>query len=315
MSKNNQITGSTIRFDILDTIGNTPLFELKRITNTLDGVRVYAKAEYFNPSGSVKDRAAYAMILEGIKEGKLTKGKTILDATSGNTGIAYAMLGAVLGYKVALCLPKNTSEIRKLLLRAYGAELIETNPLESSDGAQLKAIELAKSDTEKYFYPDQYNNNANWKTHVKGTAQEIWEQTNKTVTHFVAGIGTAGTFIGTSRGLKELNPSIKTIAMQPDSPLHGLEGMRHLKSTIVPGIYDSAIADDTIEVSTEAAQAMVLRLMKEEGLFVGVSSGANVAAALSLAKILPKGSVVVTVLCDNGYRYVNDEIWRAGGGF
>lgn len=298
------------KINILDTIGNSPLFQLKQVTNTLNGVPVYVKAEYFNPSGSVKDRAAYSMVLDGIKSGKLTKEKTIIDATSGNTGIAYAMIGAILGYKVVLCLPKNTSDIRKLMLRAYGAELIETSPLESSDGAQLKAIELAKENPDKYFYPDQYNNDANWKAHFNGTAPEIWEQTNKKVTHFVAGMGTSGTFMGTSRGLKQFNPNIKTIAMQPDSPLHGLEGMKHMKSTIIPGIYDSNLIDQTIEVATEDAEAMVLRLAKEEGLFVGISSGANVVAALKLAETLPEGSVVVTILCDNGYRYVNDKIWK-----
>ncbi|MDP4144734.1 MAG: cysteine synthase family protein [Bacillota bacterium] len=297
---------------VLDTIGNTPLFQLKQVTNTLNGVQVYVKAEYFNPSGSVKDRAAYAMVLDGIRSGQLTKEKIIIDATSGNTGIAYAMIGAILGYKVVLCLPKNTSNIRKLLLKSYGAQLIETSPLESSDGAQLKAIELVKENPDKYFYPDQYNNDANWKAHVNGTAKEIWEQTNKKVTHFVAGMGTSGTFVGTSRGLKQYNPNIKTIAMQPDSPLHGLEGMKHMQSTITPGIYDSSIADDTVYVTTEDAEAMVLRLAKEEGLFVGISSGANVVAALNLAKTLPEGSKVVTILCDNGYRYVNDTVWKDG---
>lgn len=295
---------------ILDTIGNTPLFELKAVTNTLNEVSVYVKAEYFNPSGSVKDRAAYAMVLDGIKSGRLTKDKTIIDATSGNTGIAYAMIGAILGYKVTLCLPKNTSDIRKLMLRAYGAQLIETSPLESSDGAQLKAIELAKENPDKYFYPDQYNNDVNWKSHFNGTAQEIWEQTNNKITHFVAGMGTSGTFMGTSRGLKQFNPNIKTIAMQPDSPLHGLEGMKHMKTTIKPGIYDESVADETTYVRTEDAEEMVLRLAKEEGLFVGISSGANVVAAINLAKTLPKGSIVVTILCDNGYRYVNDQIWK-----
>lgn len=300
------------KISVLDTIGNTPLFELKQVTNILNGVRVFVKAEYFNPSGSVKDRAAYSMVLDGIKSGKLTKEKTIIDATSGNTGIAYAMIGAILGYKVVLCLPKNTSNIRKLLLKAYGAQLIETSPLESSDGAQLKAIELVKENPDKYFYPDQYNNDANWKAHINGTAPEIWEQTNKKVTHFIAGMGTSGTFMGTSRGLKQFNQNIKTFAMQPDSPLHGLEGMKHMKSTIIPGIYDENLIDETIEVATEDAEAMVLRLAKEEGLFVGISSGANVVAALKLAQTLPEGSVVVTILCDNGYRYVNDQIWKGG---
>ncbi|MDP4177794.1 MAG: cysteine synthase family protein [Bacillota bacterium] len=296
--------------NLLDKIGNTPLIQLNHVTDSLKDVSVFVKAEFFNPSGSVKDRAAYSMVLDGIKSGKLTKDKIIIDATSGNTGIAYAMIGAILGYKVTLCLPKNTSDVRKLMLKAYGAELIETSPLESSDGAQLKAIELSKSNPDKYFYPDQYNNDANWKAHVNGTAKEIWQQTSSKVTHFVAGMGTSGTFIGTSRGLKQFNPNIKAIQMQPDSPLHGLEGMKHLKSTIIPGIYDASVADGTIEIATEDAQDMVLRLAKEEGLFVGISSGANVAAALNIAKTLPKGSLVVTILCDNGYRYINEELWK-----
>jgi S-sulfo-L-cysteine synthase (O-acetyl-L-serine-dependent) len=300
------------RVDIIGTVGNTPLFELTKIGVGLKGVKVYAKAEYLNPSGSVKDRAARAMILEGIRSGKLTKEKSILDATSGNTGISYAMIGATLGYKVTLCVPKNTSNIRKLILRAFNAEIIETDPLQSSDGAQLAAAKLAKEQPDKYFYSDQYNNDENWKAHFYTTAPEIWEQTDKGITHFIAGMGTSGTFMGISKRLKELNPSIKTIAMQPDSPLHGLEGMKHMASTILPGIYDKTIADGQIDIDTEDAQNMVLRLAREEGLFVGISSGANVYAAMQLASTLPSGSVVVTVLCDNGFRYVHEEIWLRG---
>lgn len=295
---------------IIESIGNTPLFKLTHVVEGLREVSVCVKAEYFNPSGSVKDRAVKAMLLDGIQTGKLPKEKILLDATSGNTGIAYAMLGAALGYKVTLCLPKNANSERKCILRAYGAEIIETSPLEGSDGAQIKAKEIAESEPEKYFYPDQYNNEQNWKAHYETTAPEIWEQTSGAVTHFVAGTGTSGTFIGTSKGLKRFNSSIKTVIMQPDSPLHGLEGMKHLETTILPGIYDSSVADDRIDVGTEDAQRMTLRLAQEEGLFVGVSSGANVCAALRLAATVEPGAVVVTVLCDNGFRYLSDELWH-----
>ena len=224
--------------NILDLVGHTPLFRLKKITADLQDVSVYVKAEYFNPTGSVKDRAAKAMILAGIATGALTKEKTILDATSGNTGIAYAMIGAALGYRVALCMPKNANLERKRILRGYGATIIETDPLLSSDGAFLAAKELAATQPGTYFYPNQYHNPENWQAHYRTTAPEIWKQTQGTITHFVAGMGTSGTFVGTSRKLKELNPQIKVIAMQPDSPFHGLEGMKHMASTILPGIYD-----------------------------------------------------------------------------
>ena len=296
---------------VFETVGGTPLLRLPAISRELDGVELYAKAEYFNPTGSVKDRAAKAMILDGIKRGLLTHDKTIIDATSGNTGIAYAALGAALGYKVALCLPANATEERKKLMRLYGAEIIETDPLESSDGAYNECRRLVAEHPEKYFYPDQYNNDANWKAHYEGTAVEIWEQTNHRVTHFVAGTGTSGTFMGTSRGLKQLNPQIKSVLMQPDSPFHGLEGMKHMASTIHPGFFDDSIADIKLEVSTEEAFAMTRRLVGEEAILVGISSGANVAAALKLAKTLPSGSVVVTVLCDNGNRYLSEEFWEA----
>lgn len=295
---------------ILAQIGNTPLLELKYLAADLSPeIKVFVKTEHLNPSGSVKDRAAKAMILDGIKTGKLTKDKIILDATSGNTGIAYAMIGAALGYKVALCLPKNASEERKNILKAYNAQIIETDPLQSSDGAQIHARQLAQNGPDKYFYADQYNNNANWKAHYETTAKEIWEQTGHAITHFVAGMGTSGTFTGTSKRLREYNPLIQTIAMQPDSPLHGLEGMKHMASTIKPGFYDPSIASRVVEVATEDACATALLLARKEGLFVGISSGANVHAALKVARNLPPGSIVVTILCDNGNRYLSEELW------
>ncbi|MBR4673668.1 MAG: cysteine synthase family protein [Victivallales bacterium] len=295
---------------LFDTVGNTPLLRLPSLEGELNGVELYAKAEYFNPTGSVKDRAAKAMILDGIERGALTHDKTIIDATSGNTGIAYAALGAALGYKVTLCLPANATEERKKLMRLYGAEIIETDPLESSDGAYNECRRLVAEHPEKYFYPDQYNNDANWKAHFNGTALEIWEQTGHRVTHFVAGTGTSGTFMGTSRGLKHLNPQVKSVLMQPDSPFHGLEGMKHMASTIHPGFFDDSIADIKLEVSTEEALAMTRRLVREEAILAGISSGANVAAALKLAKTLPSGDVVVTVLCDNGNRYLSSDFWE-----
>lgn len=295
---------------LFEAVGGTPLLRLPAIGRDLNGVELYAKAEYFNPTGSVKDRAAKAMILDGIARGALTHDKIIIDATSGNTGIAYAALGAALGYKVALCLPANATEERKKLMRLYGAEIIETDPLESSDGAYNECRRLVAEHPDKYFYPDQYNNDANWEAHFSGTAVEIWEQTGHRVTHFVAGTGTSGTFMGTSRGLKHLSPEVKAVLMQPDSPFHGLEGMKHMASTIHPGFFDESIADVKSEISTEEAYAMTRRLVREEGVLVGVSSGANVAAALKLAKTLPRGSVVVTILCDNGNRYLSQDFWR-----
>src|SRR3954470_10486052 len=267
------IPGSVARGeDLLSQIGGTPLIRLRKLAEGLPAP-VYVKAEHLNPGGSVKDRAARAMIIAGERDGRLQKGKTILDATSGNTGIAYAMIGAALGYEVALCLPKNASLERKRMLRIYGAEIIETDPLQTTDGAQLVARELAAREPEKYFYPDQFNNDANWRAHYEGTGPEIWEQTMGRVTHFLAGIGTSGTFTGTTRRLKELNPQVRCISMQPASPLHGLEGMKHMATAIVPGIYDPQLADGNVEVATEDAQEMTRRLAREEGLFVGVSSG------------------------------------------
>ena len=287
-------------------IGNTPLIRLRNVTQNLpSGVEVLVKAEHLNPGGSVKDRAALAMILAGERSGRLQAGQTILDATSGNTGIAYGMIGATRGYPVTICLPKNASQQRKQILRSYGVELIETDPLQATDGAQAVARELFATEPEKYFYADQYNNPANWRAHYESTAPEIWEQTAGRITHFIAGLGTSGTFVGTSRRLKELNPAIQVISMQPDSPLHGLEGLKHMATARVPGIYDPQLADENVAVATEAGRQMADRLALEEGLLVGASSGANVFAALRLARSLTTGSVVVTILCDSGEKYLD----------
>jgi cysteine synthase B len=303
-------TGSGRAADVLSRIGRTPLLRLPRLARELPaGVELLAKAEHLNPGGSVKDRPALSMILDGERTGRLTPDKIILDATSGNTGIAYAMIGAALGYRVALCLPQSAGSERKRTLRIYGAELIETDPREGADGAQRHAERLAALEPEKYFHPNQYDNPANWRAHYEGTGVEIWEQTGGRVTHFLAGVGTSGTFTGTVKRLREYNPKVRAVLMQPDSPLHGLEGMRHVETSIVPRIYDPALADETVTVSTEGAQAMARRLAREEGLFVGVSSGANVLAALGRAQSLPPGSLVVTVLCDGGGRYLSEDFW------
>jgi cysteine synthase B len=286
------------------SIGNTPLIRLRNVTRDLPaGVEVLAKGEHLNPGGSVKDRPALWMVLEGERSGRLRRGMAILDATSGNTGIAYGMIGAARGYPVTICLPKNASPQRKRILRSFGVKLIETDPLLSTDGAQIVARELFRDEPGKYFYSDQYNNPANWRAHYETTAQEIWEQTTGRITHFITGLGTSGTFVGASRKLKELNPAIRAISMQPDSPFHGLEGLKHLASAMVPEIYDPSLADDNVEVATEDGQEMARRLAREEGLLVGTSSGANVFAALRLALSLPRDSVVVTILCDGGERY------------
>jgi cysteine synthase B len=292
-----------------DLIGNTPLVELKKISAELEGVSIYAKAEFRNLSGSVKDRAAKAMLLEGIESGHLRPGKTIIDASSGNTGIAYAVLGAVLGYPVTIYLPANASRERKVILACCGAAIVETSPLESSDGAYLAAKAEAEAHPDRYFWPNQYNNEANWKAHYNTTGVEIWEQTGGKVTHFITGMGTSGTFMGTSRRLKEYNKSIEVIAVQPDSPFHGIEGTKHMASTLKPGFYDETFPDYFVTVNTEAAYAMTVRLAREEGLFVGISSGANVRSAFDLGKTLPPGSSVVTMLCDSGFRYLTDSFW------
>jgi S-sulfo-L-cysteine synthase (O-acetyl-L-serine-dependent) len=297
-------------FSILNKIGNTPLIKIKNLPgNVSRHVSIFAKAEWFNPGGSIKDRAALNMILEGEKNGLLNHNRIILDATSGNTGIAYALIAAVKGYKVMLALPANASEERKMILNAYGAEIILTNPLEGTEGAQRVAKKIYQSDREKYFYPDQYNNPSNWLAHYKTTANEIWDQTEGNITHFICGLGTTGTFTGTSKRLKELNQEIKCIEMQPDSPLHGLEGLKHLPTADIPGIYDESLRDHLVEVSTEESYKMVKRLAKEEGLFVGISSGAAMAASLKAAEELESG-VIVTIFADGGIKYLGENIWE-----
>jgi len=293
--------------NILELVGNTPVIELKNILN-VNEVSLFAKVEYLNPSGSVKDRAAKAMILDGINSGQLTKEKILLDSTSGNTGIAYAMFGAALGYRVKLFMPANVSEERKKIIRAYGAEITETDPLEGSDGAYRIVTKLAEKEPELYFFPNQYDNLVNPRMHYETTGLELYAQCKPT--HFVAGTGTSGTFMGVSRRLKDSDPSIQIILMQPDSPFHGLEGMKHMESTIKPKIFDGNIADLHIEVKTEDAYKTARRLALEEGLFVGISSGANVYAAMELAKSLPAGSRIATILCDNGYRYLSQPLWK-----
>jgi len=295
---------------ILDAVGNTPLVEFENLSIPYRGVQIFAKAEFVNPSGSVKDRAAKSMLLDGIEKGLLTKDKTVIDATSGNTGIAYAMIGAALGYRVVLYLPANTSPERKRMIRRYGAGIVETDPLAGSDGAFLAVREAVEAAPERYFYPDQYNNPANADSHYNGTGREIWEQTGGRVTHFVSVMGTSGTFSGTSRRLKRENSGIRTIAVQPNSPFHGIEGTKHMASTLHPGIFDESLQDDIIEIETERAYEVTRRLAREEGAYVGISSGANVAAALRVAETAPEGSVVVTVLCDSGSRYSEDRFWE-----
>ncbi|HEV8429237.1 MAG TPA: cysteine synthase family protein [Pyrinomonadaceae bacterium] len=313
--------GTIMHLDVLDSwrigiapgtleanIGHTPLVRLRLLDAELnEGVQVFAKAEHLNPGGSVKDRAALSMILEGERSGKLKPGMTIIDATSGNTGIAYAMIGASRGYLVKVCLPKNASPARKRILRSYGVEIVETDPMLSTDGAQLIARELFAADPEKYFYPDQYNNDANWLAHYETTANEIWKQTEGRVTHFVTGLGTSGTFVGVSRRLRELNATVKAIAVQPESPLHGLEGLKHMATATTPGIFDETLVAGTLEVATEDALLMTSKLAREEGLLVGPSSGANVFAAWGVAASLQEPAVVVTVLCDSGERYLSEN--------
>ncbi len=303
---------------MISLIGGTPLLSFRRITASLENVCVLAKAEWYNPGGSVKDRAALSMILDGERRGLLTTDKILIDATSGNTGIAYAMIGAQRGYRVKLALPKNASVERKQSLLAYGAELIFTDPTEGTDGAQRYVKDLVDRNPKRYFYPDQYNNDANWRAHYETTAMEIWRQTDGQVTHFVAGLGTSGTFMGVSRRLKELNPAIKCYSVQPDGPLHGLEGMKHMPTAIVPGIYDPGVADEQLEIATEDAHRMVLRLAREEGLLVGVSSGANMVAAMKVAGQLRdaepgqhngSGAIVVTIFCDSASKYLSESFW------
>jgi S-sulfo-L-cysteine synthase (O-acetyl-L-serine-dependent) len=295
--------------NVTELVGNTPLLELPSISADAPGVRILGKAEWYNPGGSVKDRPALWMIRAGESSGALRPGKTILDATSGNTGIAYAWLGAALGYKVKLCMPKNASEERKKILRAYGVDIVLTDPGEGSDGAIREARRLFAAEPEKYFYPDQYSNLANPRSHYETTAPEIWEQTNGEVTHFVAGLGTGGTFVGTASRLKEYNPGIGAISFEPDSAFHGLEGMKHMESAMVPSIFDPTIADENRRASTEEAYEMVKRVAREEGVLVGISSGAAVATALRVAREIEHGAVV-TILCDGADKYLSERFWE-----
>ena len=295
-----------------ELIGHTPLVELRRVRDGVHpDVRVFAKAEWFNPGGSVKDRAALAMIRRGEELGLLGTGRTLIDATSGNTGIAYAMICAARGYRCTLVIPSNASFERKRMLEIYGAELVFTDPLEGgTDEAQRVARAMAQAEPERYYYPDQYNNDANWQAHYATTAPEIWDQTAGEVTHFVAGLGTTGTFIGTARRLKELNPDVRCVAFGPDSPIHGLEGMKHLETARVPGIYDPTVADEVRQVSTDQAYRMARRIARDEGLLVGVSAAASVVAALDVAATLRRGTVV-TILPDGGARYLSERLWEA----
>ena len=291
-------------------IGQTPLLCLSRIEREIAPVQLWAKAEWFNPGGSVKDRAAWNIIREAERTGQLTKDRILLDATSGNTGIAYAMLGASLGYRIQLCVPKNASRHTIDTLRAFGAEVVLTDPLRGSDGAIEAARRLAAEAPQRYFYADQYNNEANWRAHYETTGVEIWEQTRGTVTHFIAGLGTSGTFMGTTRRLKAYNPRVQAVAVQPDAPLNGLEGLKHMATSIVPGIYDAALADEQAAVATEAAYEAVKRLAHEEGLLVGPSSGAALVAALRIARRLDQG-VIAMIFPDGGAKYFHERLWDA----
>ncbi|HXJ43423.1 MAG TPA: cysteine synthase family protein [Bryobacteraceae bacterium] len=298
--------------DLIDQIGRTPLLRLKKIAPDLPGIEIYAKAEYFNPGGSVKDRPALNMVLEGERSGALAPGKILIDSTSGNTGIAYAMVCAARGYKVKLCLPKNASPERKRILKAYGAELILTPAEEGSDGAIRRVREIYNEEPDKYFYPDQYSNNANWQAHFKSTGPEIIEQTGGRVTHFVTLLGTSGTFVGTARRLKQDVPGVQCISAQPSSGFHGLEGTKHMPTAIVPAIYDDKVADRNIWIDTEDAYRMVRRLARVEGLLVGISAGGNVQGAITLGRELVaqgKTGVIVTVLCDGADKYLSEHFW------
>jgi S-sulfo-L-cysteine synthase (O-acetyl-L-serine-dependent) len=296
---------------VLDCIGNTPLLRLERIGKDFPNVDFCAKAEWFNPGGSVKDRPALSMMQAGLKSGALTAGKTVIDATSGNTGIAYAMIGAAMGYPVKLCLPDSASHERKRILAAFGAELVMTPGDEATDGAIRKVHEIVAADPQKYFYPDQYSNPANWQAHYHGTANEIWHQTEGRITHFVAGLGTSGTFVGTTRRLRELNPKIRCISLQPDGPFHGLEGWKHMETALVPSIYDATLADENLEVSTEESYRLVKRLARDEGLLVSPSAAAALSGCFHVAKSIPRDqrAVIVTVFADSASKYLSERFW------
>ncbi|HEY3738932.1 MAG TPA: cysteine synthase family protein [Bryobacteraceae bacterium] len=298
---------------LLDQIGHTPLIRLDKLDSALPGIEIYGKAEFFNPGGSVKDRPGLSMIREGEKSGRLHKGKVILDSTSGNTGIAYAMIASYLGYPVKLCLPANASPERKLILKAYGAEVVLTDAGEGSDGSIRICREIYAQDPERYFYPDQYNNPANPLAHFMTTGPEIIEQTNGRITHFIAAMGTSGTFMGTTRRLRKELPHVMCISAQPSSGFHGLEGLKHMPSAIVPGIYDETLADENVWVETEEGQAMARRLGREQGLLVGISSGANVHVAIELGKRLAakgESATIVTILCDGASKYLSEHFWN-----
>jgi len=300
---------------VTERIGETPLIRLGNAVRGFEGAVLLAKAEWLNPGGSVKDRAAWSMVRKALGEGKLEPGKTLLDATSGNTGIALAMLGAALGFPVQLAMPSNVSPERKRILKAYGAQVDWTDPGQGSDGAIRRARELAGNDPERFCYVDQYSNDANWEAHYEGTGPEIWRQTEGRVTHFVAGLGTSGTFVGTCRRLKELNPAVQCISFQPDSPFHGLEGLKHMATSIVPAIYDPNLADRQLAVETEAAYAMAKQLAREEGLLVGISAAAAVVASAQIAReevASGRAAVIVTVLPDSADRYLSERFWEEG---
>ena len=296
---------------LLDCIGNTPLLRLERVGQEFPNVEFCAKAEWFNPGGSVKDRPALSMIQAGLASGALRAGKTIIDATSGNTGIAYAMVGAALGFPVQLCLPDSASHERKCILSALGAELVITSGDEGTDGAIGKVREIVAGNPEKYFYPDQYSNPANWQAHYRTTANEIWAQTSGRITHFVAGLGTSGTFVGTVRRLKELNAGIRCVSLQPDASFHGLEGWKHMPTAMRPAIYDDKLADENLAVSTEEAYRLVKRLAREEGLLVSPSAAAGLLGCFQVAARIPKNAnaVIVTVFADSAAKYLNERFW------
>src|SRR5437899_699520 len=308
------LTGALLGERSIARIGNTPLLRLERIARDLPNSQLLGKAEWYNPGGSIKDRAAFNIVQEGRRLGNFTSGKILLDSTSGNTGIAYAMIGAAEGFPVTLCMPENVSVERKRILFAYGANIIYTDAADGSDGAIRAARERFAREPEKYFYADQYSNDANWQAHYHGTANEIWQQTDGRVTHFVSMMGTSGTFMGTARRLKELNPGIRCISLQPDSPFHGIEGAKHMASAIVPKIYDPSLADADLGISTEASYAMAKRLAREEGLLVGVSAAASVVGSLEIASQVKKNehAVIVTILCDSGDKYLSERVWEEG---
>jgi len=300
----------------VERIGNTPLLRLDHIARDLTplglpNIQILGKAEWYNPGGSVKDRAAFNIVKEGRRSGKFAPGKTLLDSTSGNTGIAYAMIGAAEGFPVTLCMPENVSVERKRILAAYGANIIYTDSADGSDGAIRAVRELYEREPEKYFYADQYSNSANWQAHYHGTANEIWQQTEGRITHFLSMMGTSGTFMGTARRLKELNTNVRCISLQPDSPFHGIEGAKHMASAIVPGIYDPALADEDLGISTEDSYAMAIRLSREEGLLAGISAGSAIQGAMQVAKRLdPKQeAVIVAILPDSGDKYLSERFW------